>query len=140
MSRMLMQYNKNLRFHFNQVGQELWLKNGRDQEGENKLAPKRTGPWTVIKKMPNGVNFEIQSDNLHKKYILIDWKPLKKKRPPWMDRLNIRNLSQYKKIVDLIAVTVHCFLPYPTFAMTTVLVDLIAMVRPPKKKGEEISR
>ena len=40
------------------------------KSGENKLAPKRTGPWTVLKKMPNGVNFEIRSDNSHERKIV----------------------------------------------------------------------
>ena len=37
----------------------MWLKVNVVNGGENKLAPKRTGPWTVIQKMPNGVTFRI---------------------------------------------------------------------------------
>ena len=28
---------------------------------DRKLAPRRTGPWTIIKKLPNGVNFQIEN-------------------------------------------------------------------------------
>ena len=67
---MLIQYNKKLRFHDYQAGQKVWLKTNVVNSGENKLAPKRTGPWTVIKRMPNGVNFEMQNDKSYKKKIV----------------------------------------------------------------------
>ena len=59
---MMSQYNKNLRFHNHVPGTKVWLKTKYVKSGENKLAPKRTGPWTVIEKMPNGVNFRIQCE------------------------------------------------------------------------------
>ena len=60
--KMLSQYNKNLRFHDYQPGQKVWLKTQYVKSGENKLLPKRSGPWTVISKLPNGVNFRITND------------------------------------------------------------------------------
>ena len=56
---MLSRYNKNLRFFDYQPGDEVWWKTDVINPGENKLAPKRSGPWTVRRKMPNGVTFEI---------------------------------------------------------------------------------
>ena len=55
-------YNKNLRFHDYQPGVKVWLKTDVINAGENKLAPKRSGPWTVQEKMPNGVTFRILND------------------------------------------------------------------------------
>ena len=59
---MMSQYNKNLRFHDHLPGSKVWLKAKYIKSGENKLAPKRSGPWTVIEKLPNGVNFRIRND------------------------------------------------------------------------------
>ena len=59
---MLSQYNKNLRFRDYQPGEKVWLKSNFIKSGENKLGPKRNGPWTVIQKMPNGVNFRIRNE------------------------------------------------------------------------------
>ena len=49
---MMRQYNKNVRFNDHKVGAKVWLKNKFVKSGENKLAPKRTGPLTVIERMP----------------------------------------------------------------------------------------
>ena len=57
--KMSEQYNKKLRFYDYPQGAKVWLKVDVINGGENKLAPKRTGPWTVIQKMPNGVTFRI---------------------------------------------------------------------------------
>lgn len=60
--KMQQYYNKNLRFYNYSEGQQVWLKTKHYKSGENrKLAPRRTGPWTVLKKLPNGVNFQIKN-------------------------------------------------------------------------------
>ena len=65
--RMVKQYNKNLKVHKYQVNDEVWLHKRTFKPGENvKLAPRKTGPWTVIATYPNGVNYRIQ-DNLRNK-------------------------------------------------------------------------
>ena len=57
------QYNKKLRFVAYQNGQKVWLKVKHYKTGENqKLAPRSTGPFTVVERMPNGVNFRIIND------------------------------------------------------------------------------
>ena len=58
-------YNRNLRFIDSQEDERVWLKTNPFKTGGNpKLAPRRNGPWTVIEKLPNGVNFRIK--NAHK--------------------------------------------------------------------------
>ena len=65
------QYNKNIRFIDHNAGDKVWLKVKCYKTGENrKLAPRRRGPWTVIKKLPNGVNFEIVNDQTKDKKIV----------------------------------------------------------------------
>ena len=64
------QYNTKLRFHDHQENQEVWLKRKVIKSGENKVAPKHTGPWTVLKKMQNGVNFQIINDKSQEKKIV----------------------------------------------------------------------
>ena len=61
-NEMLKQYNRNLRFNDYQVGQKVWLKTKFVKAVENKLAPKRSGPWIVLRKLPNGVNFQIKNE------------------------------------------------------------------------------
>ena len=64
------QYNTKLRFIDYSRGQQVWLKVKYYKTGENrKLAPRRTGPWKVIQKLPNGVNFEIENSNGEKKVV-----------------------------------------------------------------------
>ena len=61
--KMQKQYNRNLRFHDYKSGEKVWLKVKYYKTGENrKLSPRRNGPWTVIDKLPNGVNFNIFND------------------------------------------------------------------------------
>ena len=61
--KMAQKYNKNIRYNDLQAGDKVWLKAQYVKSGENrKLAPKRVGPWTVLRKMPNNVNFEIKND------------------------------------------------------------------------------
>ena len=69
--KMQAQYNKNIRFIDHKAGDKVWLKVKYYKTGENrKLAPRRRGPWTVIKKLPNGVNFEIVNDQTKDKKIV----------------------------------------------------------------------
>ena len=59
---MMKQDNKNIRFHNYADGDNVWLKIKHFKTGESrKLSPRRNGPWIVIKKLPNGVNFEIRN-------------------------------------------------------------------------------
>ncbi len=58
--KMQKQYNQAIRFNDYAVGQSVWLKVKHYKTGENrKLAPRCYGPWTVLEKLPNGVNFNI---------------------------------------------------------------------------------
>ena len=60
---MMKQYNKKLKFNDYIEGDKVWLKVKYYKTGENrKLAPRRGGPWTVLRKLPNGVNFEIKHE------------------------------------------------------------------------------
>ena len=69
--RMQAQYNKNLRFHDYKEGDQVWLKVKYYKTGENrKLSPRRNGPWTVLRKLPNGVNFEILKDKTQEQKIV----------------------------------------------------------------------
>ena len=70
--KMQKQYNKNIRFNDYESGQQVWLKVKHYKTGENrKLAPRRSGPWTVVRKLPNGVNFEIE--NTKKELIVVHY-------------------------------------------------------------------
>ena len=45
------------------MGDQAWLKKKYYKTGENrKLSPRKTGPWTIIDKMPNGVNFRVRNN------------------------------------------------------------------------------
>lgn len=71
LSKVKTHYNQNLRFHNHQEGYSVWLKVKFYKTGENrKLAPRRSGPWTVIRKLPNGVNFEILNHKTQEKKIV----------------------------------------------------------------------
>ena len=60
---MMRQYNKRLRFNDYGEGDKVWLKVKHYKTGENrKLAPRREGPWAVLQKLPNGVNFKIRNE------------------------------------------------------------------------------
>ena len=62
--QMQQQYNKNLRFFDYKAGEKVWLKMKHYKSGENrKLSPRRSGPWTIMEKLPNGVNFCIVNDS-----------------------------------------------------------------------------
>ena len=59
--KMMAQYNKNVMFNDYKTGDQVWVKRKYFKPGENKkLLPRKDGPWTVLRKMPNGVNFEIE--------------------------------------------------------------------------------
>ena len=65
------QYNKNLRFINHQEGEKVLLKVKYYKTGEiRKLAPRYSGPWTVLRKLPNGVNFEIYNPTTSAKKIV----------------------------------------------------------------------
>ena len=69
--RLQAQYNRNLRFHHHQEGALVWLKVKYYKTGENrKLTPRCNGPWTVLRKLPNGVNFEILNDKTQEQKIV----------------------------------------------------------------------
>ena len=60
---MMKQYNKNVRFFDYKPGEKVWVKRRYFKPGENrKLAPRKSGPWTIVEKKPNGVNFKIQNE------------------------------------------------------------------------------
>ena len=61
-------YNKNLRFTDYTPGQQVWLKVKHYKTGENrKLALRRDGPWTIVNKLPNGVNLTSRV-TIHKRH------------------------------------------------------------------------
>ena len=63
-------YNKKIRYIDYIVGQNVWLKVKQYKTGENrKLAPRRDGPWTIVEKLPNGVNFCIENSLKERKVV-----------------------------------------------------------------------
>ena len=63
-SMMQRQYNKRLNYNDFKPGDRAWLKKKYYKSGENKkLSPRKTGPWTIMEKLPNGVNFKIKNDS-----------------------------------------------------------------------------
>ena len=68
--QMQQHYNKHLRFHDYSAGAFAWLKVKHYKTGENrKLAPRRDGPWKIVQKLPNGVNFEIENARWDRKVV-----------------------------------------------------------------------
>ena len=62
--QMQAQYNKNIRFNDYKCGDKVWVKLKHYKTGESrKLSPRRTGPWTIVEKLPNGVNFKVSNDS-----------------------------------------------------------------------------
>ena len=48
----------------------MWLKVKHYKTGENrKLAPRRDGQWTIISKLPNSVNFQIENSRKERKIV-----------------------------------------------------------------------
>ena len=65
------QYNKKLNFRDYAAGEKVWLKVKFYKTGENrKLSPRRNGPWTVLSKLPNGVNFRIANDKTREEKVV----------------------------------------------------------------------
>ena len=68
--KMQKQYNRNLNFFDYEKGEKVWLKVKHYKSGDNrKLSPRRTGLWTVVDKMPNGVNFRIRNNSKEEKVV-----------------------------------------------------------------------
>ena len=60
--KMMRQYNRNLRVIDYKEGDKVLMKVKHYKTGENrKLAPRRGGPWVVLQKLPNGVNFKVRN-------------------------------------------------------------------------------
>ena len=106
--KMQQQYNRNLRFTNYVAGQQVWLKKKHYKTGENrKLAPRREGPWTVLEKLPNGVNFKIINSKKEEKIVHHDRlspvlgsvKPSNQEKPPPSQR-NISNDSISRPTYD----------------------------------------
>ena len=54
-------YDRNTRVNIYKEGDQVWLRKKAYKTGEyKKLSPRRTGPWTVLKKLNNGSNYQIQ--------------------------------------------------------------------------------
>ena len=69
--KMEKQYNRTIRFNDYSSGSKVWLKVKFYKTGENrKLSPRRNGPWTVIEKLPNGVNFRISNDKTREEKVV----------------------------------------------------------------------
>ena len=67
---MASQYNQNLRFHDHSPDSKVWLQKKFIRSGENKLAPRGSGPWTVLEKLSNGANFQIRNNKSRKLKVL----------------------------------------------------------------------
>ena len=62
--KMAKQYNKTLKTHKLVINDRVWLERRSFRSHENKkLSPRKTGPWTIMKVYPNGVNFRIKEDS-----------------------------------------------------------------------------
>ena len=58
--KMMKQYNQKIVYHDYEPDDMVWLRKKNFRPGESrKLSPRRSGPWTILRKMPNAVNFEI---------------------------------------------------------------------------------
>ena len=65
-----MLHNQNTRFNTYSPRENVCLKQKLYRTGENrKLAPRRDGPWTVTKWLPNGVNFLIRNSDGEQKIV-----------------------------------------------------------------------
>ena len=57
------QYNKKLNFYDYETGEKVWMAKKYFKTGESrKLSPRRGGPWTIVEKLRNGVNFRVRCD------------------------------------------------------------------------------
>ena len=58
------QYNKGLRVIEYKPGDSVWMAARYFKSGESrKLSPRRNGPWTIVEKLSNGVNFRVRNDH-----------------------------------------------------------------------------
>ena len=65
------QYNKSINFNNYDAGTFVWLKRKSYQTGESrKLSPRKTGPWEIIEKLSNGVNFRIKNNSTGKSLVV----------------------------------------------------------------------
>ena len=79
------QYNKDINFHDYDL---VWLKKKHYRPGESrKLMPRKTGPWVVVRKMPNAVSFTIRNESNGKEEIVHhdQLTPLRNNRPDELD-------------------------------------------------------
>ena len=57
------QYNKRLRVMDYKSGDRVWMTTRFFKSVESrKLSPRRNGPWTILERLPNGVNFRVRHD------------------------------------------------------------------------------
>ena len=70
-TKMQQRYNMNIRFNYYKPGEKVWLKTKHYKSGEHrKLSPRRNGPWRVLEKLHNGVNFCIIHDHTRQSKIV----------------------------------------------------------------------
>ena len=68
---MCKQYNKHLKVNNYLPNDKVWLQRKTFQLTENeKLSPRRSGPWTIVKILPNKVNFKIREDGTGKMMVI----------------------------------------------------------------------
>ena len=69
--KMERKYNKNLRLRDFNEGDKVWIKLKHYKPGENrKLSPGKCGPYIIIQKLPNGVNFKVRNLSTDKEKIV----------------------------------------------------------------------
>jgi transposase InsO family protein len=65
------QYDKRLNVFDHKPGEKVWLKTKHFKTGESrKLSPRRNGPWTIVEKLPNGVNFRVLCDSTNEEKVV----------------------------------------------------------------------
>ena len=70
-TEMQRQYSKNVNFNNYKPSDRVWLKKKHYKPGESrKLTPRKTGPWIIIIKLPNGVCFQIENESNGKEEIV----------------------------------------------------------------------
>ena len=70
-NRMEKTYNKSTRVHQYSVGDEVWLRKKNFKRGESsKLAPRRTGPWSIVEVLPNERNFRLRNRHNGRKIVV----------------------------------------------------------------------
>ena len=65
------QYNRKIKCFDYKVGEKVCVKKKTHKPGENrKLSPRKIGPWIVLRKCSNGVNFEIENEKDRRRTII----------------------------------------------------------------------